>query len=158
MMKSNPVAEKVTSMVLNSDRALAIFKSGNISRSRHLPVVPSGLFVSRISTQDCVPQALTYLGCLLQTSHKIVILSEAPHRFIAWYSAWWRGVEGPRRCLSCQCCSELFHYPSPRTEFFLRYALDGHGYIFSCTVIIFHPQSVPNLCTVAGPPGAGLGG
>ena len=31
-------------------------------------------------------------------------------------------------------------YPSPRTEFFLRYAFDGHGYIFSCTVIIFHPQ------------------
>src|SRR5882724_785725 len=67
-------------------------------------------------------------------------LSEAPYRFIAWYSAWWRGVEEPRKCLSCQCCSELFDYPSPRTEFFLRYALDGHGYIFSCTVIIFHPQ------------------
>src|SRR5260370_6269920 len=79
-------------------------------------------------------------GVFLQTSDKIVILSEAPHRFIAWYSAGWRGVEGPRRCLSCQCCSELFDYPSPRTEFFLRYALDGHGYIFSSTVIIFHPQ------------------
>src|SRR5712672_335976 len=63
MMKSNPVAEKVNSMVLNSDRALAIFKSGNISRSRHLPVVPSGLFVSGIFTQDCVPQALTCLEC-----------------------------------------------------------------------------------------------
>ena len=87
-----------------------------------------------------VPQALTYLRFFPQTSHKIVILSEAPHRFIAWYSAWWRGVEGPRGCLSCQCCAELFDYPSPRTEFFLRYALDGHGYIFSCTVIIFHPQ------------------
>ena len=48
-----------------------------------------------------------------------------------------RNLEGS---LSCQCCSELFDYPSPRTEFFLRYALDGHGYIFSCTVIIFHPQ------------------
>src|SRR6266481_9094926 len=78
-------------------------------------------------------------GVFLQTSHKIVILSEAPHRFIAWYSAG-RGVEGPRGSLSCQCCSELFDYPSRRTEFFLRYALDGHGYIFSCTVIIFDPQ------------------
>src|SRR5882762_10891976 len=75
----------------------------------------------------------------LQLTHKIVILSEAPHRFIAWYSAG-RGVEGPRGSLSCQCCSELFDYPSPRTQFFLRYALDGHGYISSCTVIIFHPQ------------------
>ena len=28
-----------------------------------------------------VPQALTYLGCFSRTSHKIVILSEAPHRF-----------------------------------------------------------------------------
>src|SRR6266702_2635997 len=35
-----------------------------------------------------------------------------------------RVVEGPRRCLSCLCCSELFDYPSPSTEFFLRYALD----------------------------------
>src|SRR5882757_11102540 len=33
-------------------------------------------------------------GVFLQTSHKIVILSEAPHRFIAWYSAG-RGVEEP---------------------------------------------------------------
>ncbi len=40
-------------------------------------------------------------------SKKSQALSEAPHRFIVWYSAWWRGVEGPRRCLSCQCCSEL---------------------------------------------------
>src|SRR6266852_3292124 len=27
------------------------------------------------ANQDCVPQALTYLGVFLQTSHKIVILS-----------------------------------------------------------------------------------
>jgi hypothetical protein len=33
-----------------------------------------------------------------------------------------------------------FQHPSPRTGFFLLYALDGHGYVFSCTVIIFDPQ------------------
>jgi hypothetical protein len=25
----------------------------------------------------------------------------------------WRGVEGPRRCLSRPCCSELFQPPKP---------------------------------------------
>jgi len=34
-----------------------------------------------------------------------------------------------------------FRLPSPRTGFFLPYALDGHGYIFSCTVIIFHDET-----------------
>src|ERR1700733_15679366 len=27
----------------------------------------------------------------------------------------WRGVEGPRRCLSYLCCSELFNHGSPTT-------------------------------------------
>src|SRR6266704_2008576 len=41
------------------------------------------------------PTSVTlFWGVFLQTSHKIVILSEAPHRFIAWYSAG-RGVEEP---------------------------------------------------------------
>jgi hypothetical protein len=33
-----------------------------------------------------------------------------------------------------------FQPPKPKNRIFLRYALDGHGYIFLCTVIIFHPQ------------------
>src|SRR5271154_4830738 len=35
---------------------------------------------------------------------------------------------------------EPFRPPKPENRVFRRYALDGHGYIFSCTVIIFHPQ------------------
>ena len=27
----------------------------------------------------------------------------------------WRGVEGPRRCLSYPCCSELFNHRSPQS-------------------------------------------
>jgi hypothetical protein len=27
----------------------------------------------------------------------------------------WRGVEGPRRCRPCPCCSELFNHRSPTT-------------------------------------------
>ena len=30
-----------------------------------------------------------------------------------------------------------FRPPKPENRILLRYALDGHGYIFSCTVIIF---------------------
>ena len=29
----------------------------------------------------------------------------------------WRGVEGPRRCLSYPCCSDLFDHRSPRAGF-----------------------------------------
>jgi len=50
-----------------------------------------------------------------QNSHEIVILSGAAHRFIAWHRTWWRGVEGPRGCLSCLCRSELFNHRNPRT-------------------------------------------
>jgi hypothetical protein len=32
---------------------------------------------------------------------------------IARHDAWWRGVEGPRRCLSYPCFSELFNHRSP---------------------------------------------
>jgi hypothetical protein len=48
----------------------------------------------------------------------------------------WRGVEGPRRCFSYPCCSGL-STTEAREHDLLRYALGGHGYIFSCTVIIF---------------------
>src|SRR6202046_4469200 len=51
----------------------------------------------------------------------------------------WRGVEGPRGGLFYPCCSELFDHRSPRTGSAAD-VLDGQGYIFSCTVIIFHPQ------------------
>jgi hypothetical protein len=33
-----------------------------------------------------------------------------------------------------------FPPPKPANRILLRYPLDGQGYIFSCTVIIFHPQ------------------
>jgi hypothetical protein len=83
----------------------------------------------------------------------------------------WRGVEGPRRCLSTHAVRS-FSTTEARPQDLLRYALDGHGYIFSCTVIIFHPQVCarslnsglivrmrrPGGKTVAGPPGCGLGG
>jgi hypothetical protein len=61
-----------------------------------------------------------------------------------------------------------FSTTEARQQDLVRYALDGHGYIFSCTVIIFHPQVCARSLnsglivrmrfqgrTVAGPPGAG---
>ena len=51
----------------------------------------------------------------------------------------WRGVEGPRLRLSYPCCSELFDTEA-RQQDLLRFAQDVDRYIFSCTVIIFHPQ------------------
>src|SRR5579863_8741010 len=30
-----------------------------------------------------------------------------------------RGVEGPRRCLSCRCCSKLFNHPGPQVTIML---------------------------------------
>jgi len=51
----------------------------------------------------------------------------------------WRGVEGPRRGLITHA-ARSFSTTEARQQDPLRYALDGHGYIFSCTVIIFHPQ------------------
>jgi hypothetical protein len=33
-----------------------------------------------------------------------------------------------------------FQPPKPAYRILLRYPPDGHGYIFSCAVIIFHPQ------------------
>jgi hypothetical protein len=35
---------------------------------------------------------------------------------------------------------EAFRPPKPENRIFRRCVLDGHGYIFSCTAIIFHPQ------------------
>ena len=32
-----------------------------------------------------------------------------------------------------------FRPPKPENRIFRRYALDGHGCIFSCTVIIYNP-------------------
>src|SRR5882757_2546022 len=49
---------------------------------------------------------------VLQTSHKIVILSEAPHRFIAWYIAG-RGVEEPRGALILLMPLAPFQPPKP---------------------------------------------
>jgi hypothetical protein len=40
---------------------------------------------------------------------------------------------------------EPFRPPKPENRIFRRYALDGHGYIFSFTVLIFHP---PGLCKI----------
>jgi hypothetical protein len=37
-----------------------------------------------------------------------------------------------------------FQPPKPAYRILLRYPPDGHGYIFSCAVIIFHP----GLCKV----------
>ena len=106
-----------------------------MARSRRTPAMLVGRCSSELS------------GHRLQgKSKKSQPLSEAPHRFIVWYSAWWGSESCPARSRRNPEGAYLvnavrsFDYPSPRTEFFLRYALDGHGYIFSCTVIIFHPQ------------------
>ena len=62
----------------------------------------------------------------------------------------WHGVEEPvpsvaegtSAVLNYPCCSELFNHRS-RQQDLLRYALDGHGYIFSCTVIV--PVWLPRM-------------
>ena len=41
--------------------------------------------------------------------------------------------------LSDLCCSERFDH-EVRERDLLRYTRHGHGCIFSCTVILFHPQ------------------
>src|ERR1700683_513032 len=70
----------------------------------------------------------------------------------------WRGVEGPRRCYLTHAVRS-FSTTEARQQDLVRYALDGHGYIFSCTAIIFHPQ----VCAMSLNPGGrparcGLGG
>ena len=67
----------------------------------------------QIQPRTSVPQALTYLGCFSRTSHKIVILSEAPHRFyrvIHRLGAKSKDLEGR---LSYSCRWHPFNHRSP---------------------------------------------
>jgi hypothetical protein len=43
-------------------------------------------------------------------SHRIVILERSASQIDGVTQCLWRGVEGPRRCISCPCCSELFDH------------------------------------------------
>jgi len=82
-------------------------------------LVPKGRL---IVAQDDSPTSVNLFGVFFfNTSHKIVILSEAPHRFIAWYSAG-RGVEEPvlseaegtsRGDCSTHAVGTLFNHRSP---------------------------------------------
>ena len=67
-----------------------------------------------------------------QNAHKIVILSEAPHRFYRVTQRLGRGVEGPQGYLSYPCCSYRFHQRKPHLG-----GPPGHG--LPCCVI-------SNLC------------
>jgi len=59
--------------------------------------------------QDVSPQALTYLGCFsLQTSHKIVILSEAPPQIIACTALGGAESKDPDGAYLVNSCSKLF--------------------------------------------------
>src|SRR5882757_5236784 len=114
-----------------------------LSEALHRSIANRGLYgaESKDPGDACWQMLLGAFGPQTTTEDKKVTNSERSASQI--YRVVQRLVARSRRTsrsLSCQCCSELFDYPSPRTEFFLRYALDGHGYIFSSTVIIFHPQ------------------
>jgi hypothetical protein len=75
---------------------------GFMARSRRTPAMLVGRCSSELS------------GHKLQGKlKKSQPLSGAPRRFIAGHRAGWRGVEGPRGCLSCLCRSELFNHRSP---------------------------------------------
>ena len=43
----------------------------------------------------------------------------------------WRGVEGPRRCLIYPCRSELFNHRGPTTGLCWDTHLNGQGYFFA---------------------------
>jgi hypothetical protein len=55
----------------------------------------------------------------------------------------WRGVEGPRRCSSYPCCSELFNHRSPhrRTRHGLSLGLRTKNLRASCYVRLRHLHS-----------------
>ena len=63
-------------------------------------------------------------------------------------SALWRAVEEPvpsvaegtPAVLRLRMLLKAFRPPKPENSILLVYSLDGHGYISSCTVIIFQPQ------------------
>jgi hypothetical protein len=75
-------------------------------------------------SQDAVPSALTCLGCFSSKFSQNRHPERSASQICRVTQRLWRGVEGPRRCLSYACCSELFNHRSPRTGP-ARHALDG---------------------------------
>jgi hypothetical protein len=64
-------------------------------------------------TQEAIPYALICLGCfsLVLPQNRHPERSASPIDRLT--QRLWRGVEGPRRCLSNPCCSELFNHRNP---------------------------------------------
>jgi hypothetical protein len=87
-----------------------------------------------------VPYALTCLGCFSSKPPQ----NRHPERSASQiYRVTQRLMARSRRTPKVLIFPMLFgpfRPPKPENRIFRRHALDGHGYIFSCTVIIFHPQ------------------
>jgi hypothetical protein len=83
----------------------------------------------------CSRSKVSVLLVLPQTRH--------PERSASWIynvtQGLWRGVEGPRRCLICPCCSELFNHRSPTT---------GSAAMVTCTSCHVHHLPLLSLCKV----------
>jgi hypothetical protein len=118
------------------------------------PLRLAGLFHRQPRTASHERQLLQ--GVFITTRHKTVILSGAPHRFIASHSACGAESKDLGGAYLTQV-ARSFSATEARKQDLLEYALDGHGYIFACTRIIFHVLgSRPESKFVAGPPGAGF--
>jgi hypothetical protein len=88
---------------------------------------------------------LLVLDLLPQNNHKIVILSGARHRSIRWHSADRAESKDPASASLARAVRPFSTTEAGEQDHPERHALDGHGYIFSCTVTIFHP---PGLCKI----------
>jgi hypothetical protein len=77
----------------------------------------AGLNDAQVAVRLAVPYALTCLGCfsskLPQNRHPERSASQS----YCVTQRLWRGVEGPRRCLSYPCRSDLFNHQSPHRRF-----------------------------------------
>jgi len=86
------------------------------------------------------PQALTYFGCF---SSKLPQKRHPERSAPQIYRVTQPLVARSRRTPTVLVLPMLFgafRPPKPGKRLLLRHPLDGHGYIFSCTVILFHPQ------------------
>src|SRR3984957_669862 len=59
------------------------------------------------------PLALTCFGCFSSKSPENRHPERSASQIYRVTQRLWRGVEGPRRCLSYPCCSELFNHRNP---------------------------------------------
>ena len=129
------------------------------SDAPNLPVY--NYYISFVILRACDFFDLCVFGALYQMCFnplaKIVILpapacrgSEAPHGFIR-VQRLERGVEGPRRCLSCRCCLEFSDTRAREHD-------SPYGFLCSLTrkhKLLITQQGRPRP---GGPPGASFGG